>query len=108
MFDIEKNIRLAELYSIYGDLIKSKQKDILNDYFNFDMTISEIAENRNISKQAVFDLIKKKSSLLEKFESTLHIWQSRQDLNKNLNFVLKNLDNAQKVEMIIKKILEEN
>lgn len=105
MDELDEKIRMIELYDIYGGLIKSKQKEILDDYFDYNMTLSEIAEEKNISKQAVYDLIKKKCDVLENYEKVLKLLE----IKNNINVCIKNVkdNNFKKVEEILNNILEE-
>ena len=43
----------------YGDLLTRHQRDILDEYFNEDLSMNEIAENYKVSKSAIQDLIKR-------------------------------------------------
>ena len=56
---MEKNVKVSMLCQIYGNLLTKKQLSILEDYYNQDLSLSEIAENKNITRQAVRDIIKK-------------------------------------------------
>ena len=65
---MEKNVEISMLCEIYGKLLTEKQLSILEDYYNQDLSLSEIAENRNITRQAVRDIIKKAENKLFEFE----------------------------------------
>lgn len=56
---MEKNVQISMLCQIYGKLLTDKQFEFINDYYNNDLTLSEIAENNQITRQAVRDIIKK-------------------------------------------------
>ena len=56
---MDKNIKISILCQIYGKLLTEKQYQVLDDYYNNDLSLSEIAENLNITRQAVRDNIKK-------------------------------------------------
>ena len=56
---MEKNVEISILCDLYGKLLTQKQFDFLNDYYNNDLSLSEIAENNQITRQAVRDIIKK-------------------------------------------------
>lgn len=57
----------------YEALLTDKQKDVMNMYYRDDFSLSEIAENMNISRSAVSDLIRRVSKTLEEYESKLHL-----------------------------------
>ena len=70
------------LCDYYGDLLTKHQKDILNEYFNEDLSMNEIAENYDISKSAVQDLIKRSLKQLNEFEDKLHLIEKDNKLNE--------------------------
>ena len=59
------------LLQIYGKMLTEKQYELANDYYNNDLSLSEIAENNNITRQAVRDVIKKGENKLFEFEEKL-------------------------------------
>ena len=69
--NLEETIRYSELLILYQGLLSPTQKDILDDYFSYNLSISEIAENRNISRAAVEDAIKKGKNKLDQLEKEL-------------------------------------
>ena len=56
---MEKHVEVSMLWQIYGKLLTEKQYNVLNEYYNEDLSLAEIAENYNISRQAVRDIIMK-------------------------------------------------
>ena len=58
---MEKKVEVSLLCQIYGKLLTEKQFNYINDYYNNDLSLSEIAENYNITRQAARDNIKKES-----------------------------------------------
>jgi hypothetical protein len=70
---LEKSVRLCLLNDFYGNLLTNNQQQVLDGYLNYNIPITEIAENMNISRQAVLDTIKKASSKLEVFEQKLGV-----------------------------------
>ena len=63
---MEKNIKIGILLDTYGRLLTDKQYQLLDDYYNNDLSLSEIAENEGITRQAVRDNLKKgEKNLLE-------------------------------------------
>ena len=88
---MEKHIEVSILWQIYGKLLTKKQYDVLNDYYNNDLSLSEIAENSNISRQAVRDLIKKGETKLFEYEKLLGIMEKTQQNDKTLQDALDKL-----------------
>ncbi len=59
------------LYDFYSELLTEKQKDILKMYYQDDLSLNEIAEEFNITRQAVHDLIKRTEKILFHYEEKL-------------------------------------
>ena len=71
MSEIDSVLRYSELLTIYQNLLSKTQKEILEDYYFYNLSFSEIAENRNISRSAVEDAVKKGKKKLDYFENEL-------------------------------------
>ena len=65
---MDKNIKISILCQIYGKLLTEKQYQVLDDYYNNDLSLSEIAENLNITRQAVRDNINKGQNKIFEYE----------------------------------------
>lgn len=64
--NIEKTILFGELFALYGKLLSSAQENVMREYYDNDLTLTEIAENSKISRQAVYDaVVKAQKNLLE-------------------------------------------
>lgn len=70
---MEKIVMQALLYDFYGELLNEHQKSIYEDYVYNNIGLSEIAEERGISRQSVHDLVKRCSKTLEEYEEKLHL-----------------------------------
>ena len=91
--NIEKTERINNLLDLYKDLLTDKQQEVMDMYFLYDLSLSEIAEDCNTSRAAVFDLIKRSSKILENFESKLQLLGKRNkiiELIKDVDEQLKN------------------
>lgn len=75
---IKREYHIA-LFETYRELLTEKQKEYFILYYFEDLTLSEIAENKNVSRNAVFDQIKKTVSIIEDYEEKLKLY------TKNLN-----------------------
>ena len=87
--DREKNSLLLDYY---GVLLTRHQQDILDEYFNEDLSMNEIADNLQISKSAVQDLIKRSLTQLNEFEKKLKLIARDQKLNNILEEMKKQDD----------------
>jgi predicted DNA-binding protein YlxM (UPF0122 family) len=66
-----KVARIALLYDFYGKLLTDKQQNIIELYYNQDLSLGEIAEENGISRQAIHDIIKRAETTLEEYEEKL-------------------------------------
>ncbi len=69
--DISNREEIIELYDLYGGLLTDKQRLYFEDYYYMDLSITEIAQNYSISRNGVFDQLKRTTKLLEEYESIL-------------------------------------
>lgn len=73
---MDKKVEISMLCQIYGKLLTEKQFDYINDYYNNDLSLSEIAENYGITRQAARDNIKKGENKLFEYEEKLQIMKT--------------------------------
>ena len=67
----EKNLEIGLLLDFYGEILPERRRDILDLYYNDDLSLSEIAEQIGITRQAVRDSIKKTETELFFYEEKL-------------------------------------
>ena len=79
---LDKKQRVNLLMDCYLDLLTDKQKDYLNLYYGEDLSLSEIAEELDVSRNAVFDNLKRAVHLLEDYESKLHLLKRHEERMK--------------------------
>ena len=70
------------LFDFYGSLLTEHQKEVLDDYFNDDLSMSELADEYEVSKSAISDLIKRCLNQLEDYESKLHLIKQARSLDE--------------------------
>lgn len=70
---IEKTIEIASLYDFYSHLLTDKQQEMIDLYYNQDFSLGEIAESFQISRQAVYDTIKRTEKILYEYEEKLRL-----------------------------------
>jgi predicted DNA-binding protein YlxM (UPF0122 family) len=93
---MEKNVEISILCDLYGKLLTQKQFDFLNDYYNNDLSLSEIAENNQITRQAVRDIIKKGEKKLFEYEEKLLFMKRMSNQEKTIEHVLSELTKIEK------------
>lgn len=72
---LEKNLFLASLLDLYGPLLSQTQRQVMEDYLLKDLTITEIAENHTVSRQAIKDAISKAEAKLNSYETKLGFYK---------------------------------
>jgi predicted DNA-binding protein YlxM (UPF0122 family) len=81
---LEKISHVVLLKDFYGPLLTEKQQNVLNLHYENDLSLSEIADNMNTSRQAVYDMVKKAESLLEQYEQKLGLVERFQTMRERL------------------------
>lgn len=99
--DIVKREELISLFDIYGELLTTKQREYFEAYYFDDLSLGEIALDANVSRNAVFDMLKKTEAILDKYEEKLKIHQKN---IKILSIIEKNSNSALEE---IKQVIEE-
>ena len=76
---VTKNLEISYLLDFYGDVLTEKQRDVMEQYYNDDLSLSEIADNFGITRQGVRDAIKRGMALISRrgFESIACIARNR-------------------------------
>ena len=100
MEKINKTIKFNKLLSCYGVLLSSTQQEILESYFFYDLSISEIASERNVSRAAIEDALQKGCQKLEEYESLLHHNEKKEEILKNLAKLKENCVDIQQKQLI--------
>lgn len=91
MNEIEKKIKLADLYDFYSPMLTEKQNEILGTYCLDDLSLVEISENLGISRQAVYDTVKKAEKQLEELEQRLGLLSKHGQRRRGLQTVIDQL-----------------
>lgn len=73
---IEKTNRMNALFEFYSTLLTEKQMNYIELYYADDLSLGEIAEEYGVSRQAVYDNIKRTEKLLETYEKKLHLYSN--------------------------------
>ena len=61
---VTKNLEISYLLDFYGDVLTEKQRDVMEQYYNDDLSLSEIADNFGITRQGVRDSIKRGEGII--------------------------------------------
>ena len=106
MTDIEKFERINSLLLSYGDLLSQSQKDVLSCYYSFNLSISEIAEERNVSRAAIEDALKKGEKKLEEYEAVLKNNEKREQILKITAKLKENSEISKDIEEIERILID--
>ena len=107
MEKFERTIRYINLFTIYKELLTYTQQEIVGDYLLVDLSISEIANEREISRSAVEDAISKACKKMDDFEDKLHLLEKKEKISKitaNLKNKSLNCTEIQEIEEIEKEL----
>ncbi|WP_242841666.1 YlxM family DNA-binding protein [Desulfitibacter alkalitolerans] len=105
MNTIPKINESARLFDFYGTLLTEKQQLIFKLYYYDDLSLGEIAQELNISRQAVYDIIKRTENLLKNYEDNLQLWAKYQKTEKNIKdikprLLASNIDGKEKQRLL--------
>lgn len=91
---MEKDLKHILLLDFYGDLLTEKQKQVMSLYYNNDVSLSEIAEELSLSRQAIYDTVKVSENSLNNFESKLKCVEKYLNNRKLIMDCLGEIDNS--------------
>lgn len=103
---LEENLRVITLLDTYGKLLTSKQLEILSSYYYDNLTLSEIADINNISRQAVNDCITKTIKILSTYEEKLNLIEKNNIVINKLNEIA-NESNSVELSTKVAEIIED-
>ena len=101
---MDEHFKITYLFDIYGPLLTEKQSNILELYLNEDLTISEIADELSVSRQAAFDLIKRTEANLLEYDGKLMLFEKYLKNKEQLDLIAGFLESTDNIDA--KKIIE--
>ncbi|WP_416826874.1 putative DNA-binding protein [Ectobacillus polymachus] len=102
---LEKTTRINYLFDFYQSLLTPKQRSYMSLYYLDDLSLGEIAEEFQVSRQAVYDNIKRTETMLEEYEEKLVLLQKFQE-RKRLIEQLKSFINEDSPKQELLQIVE--
>ncbi len=81
---MKDDLEFLRLWDAYSPLLTEKQREITNLYFNFDLSLGEIAEQKGVTRQSVSDCLKKCRKQLEAYEAKLGFLKTLDELTARL------------------------
>ncbi|MGG3572065.1 putative DNA-binding protein [Bacillus gobiensis] len=101
---LEKTTRMNYLFDFYQSLLTSKQKSYMSLYYLDDLSLGEIAEEYEVSRQAVYDNIKRTEAMLEQYEEKLLLlkkFQERKEIYEKLRACVAYAENSDEAVALI-------
>lgn len=89
---LDTNIQMGWLLDFYSSLLTDRQRYVLEQYYNEDLSLAEIADILGVSRQNIHDIIARASSKLLDYEHKLNLVDRTLESNSKLNNVLSMLD----------------
>ena len=93
------NLHYVELFDYYGELFTDNQKEYFIDYYFNNLTLQEIADNNNVSKNAVHKNIKDITKKLDYYEEKLNLYDNKKKIKELIKDIDKNI--KEKIEELI-------
>lgn len=104
--NLEKNLKISMLNEFYGGLLTNRQKSILTDYYEFNMSLGEIAENLSITRQGVRDALIKAENALNSYEEKLGLLNRYNKLKIDLDKIINSNLNSEEIKLKLESLLE--
>lgn len=89
MAEIAKDLSVSLLFDFYGALLTQKQCEVIDYYYNQDLSLAEIASLSNITRQGVRDSIKRAEKQLVEAEERLGLYKRFHEMQKKLEKINK-------------------
>ena len=103
MMELDEFLEVSTLLDYYKNLLSDKQREYLINHFEEDLSLSEIAKNNNVSRQDVYDNIKRGIKLLKDYEERLGFHEREKQIYQEL-LELKKDFKIEKLDTIIEKL----
>ena len=101
---MDQNVKMSMLLEIYGNLLTSTQKDTVSLYYDQNLSLSEIAEELQITRQGVSKNLKLADEKLLDLEQKLGLLQKKLEQNKVIEEVISQIEDK-KVKEKLRKLL---
>jgi len=107
--ELKDYVEYGKLFELYGKLLSEDRQKIMTDYFQFNMTLAEIAKERVVSRQAVLDAIDKSCKKLKELEQKLGFMKKQELLIDGISQikVLAHEKQFAEIEEKVEKILKD-
>lgn len=116
---INEKYYLVNLFDFYGKLLTENQQEILDMYCNYDWSLKEIALKKEISRQAVYDSIKRSKEKLNEYEEKMKLVKKFREMRSSFEELKEVIDSVEpkiekttvkeefeKIKTVVKKVIE--
>lgn len=86
---------ITMLYDFYSELLTEKQRSVMERYYLDDLSLNEVAEEHDISRQAVHDMIKRTEHILQQYEDKLSLVAKYVDRKKRVEDIIALIDSME-------------
>lgn len=87
--NIEKVVEIGILFENYKNLLTEKQREIISLYYEENYSLGEISENLNVSRQGVYDTLKRSEKILKEYENKLNLVKKIEKQESLINCVFE-------------------
>ncbi|HAR4586357.1 TPA: putative DNA-binding protein [Staphylococcus aureus] len=102
--DLVKTLRMNYLFDFYQSLLTNKQRNYLELFYLEDYSLSEIADAFNVSRQAVYDNIRRTGDLVEDYEKKLELYQKFEQRREIYDEMKQHLSNPEQIQRYIQQL----
>ena len=82
--ELKEFLEVSFLLEYYKELLSDKQKEYMIEHFEEDYSLSEIAKRHNISRQAVYDNIRRGIKIVKEYEQKIGFYRRERDIKEKL------------------------
>ena len=104
---------MGELFDFYGQLLTERQQEMMTFYYHQDLSLGEIAERIGISRQAIYDNLRRSEKLLEDYDQKLQLLARRKMIKRKVQTVseivgdlVRDFDQRAEILDLLKQILD--
>lgn len=105
--ELEKTLQMNTLFSFYGPLLTNKQQEYMKLYYGDDYSLGEIAEAFDISRQAVYDNVKRSETILNDYEEKLHLVEDFDRKQRALEDIRSYVEETYSADKTLLRLLQE-
>jgi len=102
---LDKTIEISMLFDYYGKLLTDKQQKIIDLYYYQDLSLGEIAENLDISRQGVYDHLNRAENTLKSYEDKLQLVKRNKKNIGIINELIRHIKDDDEIENRTKNYL---